>query len=140
MHEAMTAEAMATRIKEFAPALGDISVERSVSGNAIITFSNFVGSEPLKLGLNLESQYFVPLKSWTKLGSLEVEAEIGFQLAPAMIYISADGTLQQLTAACDVVPLAGMNLVGFAEHLLALYRFWFVSPAFRGRARSYLSA
>lgn len=140
MQEAMTTEAMATRIKEFAPALNDISVERSPSGNAIITFNNFVGSEPLRLGLNLASQYFVPLKSWTKLGQLEVEAEIGFQLAPAMVYIAADGTLQQLTVASNVVPLTGMNLVGFAEHLLALYRFWFTSPAFRSRANAYLSA
>lgn len=138
MLERMTADAMATRIKDFMPSLDDLSVVRSESGNAIITLNHFIENEPLQLGLNLGGQYFVPLKSWTDLDSLETEAEIGFQLAPAIIGISANGTLQQTDAAGNCVQLTEKNLIGFAEHLLALYRFWFASPAFRGRARSYL--
>lgn len=139
MLEKLTADAMAARIKAYTPSVNNVSVERTETGNAIMKFSDFFDNESLQLGLNLASQYFTPLKSRTNLGSLETEAEIGFQLRPTALTMSTTGTLQQLSAAGTTVELTGLNLVAFAEHILSLYRFWFTSPAFRGRAHSYFS-
>lgn len=138
--EKMTTDAMAASIKKFTPSVNNVSVERTHTQNLILTFADFFPDEPLQFGLNLSGQYFVPLKSWTNLGSLETEAEIGFQLKPTKLSISEDGILRQVTHAGATLELTGLNLVGFAEHLLSLYRFWFTSPAFRGRARSFLSS
>lgn len=137
MLDKMTTEAMAASIKAFTPSVNNLLVERMEGGNAILTISGFVGDECLQLGLNIANQYFAPRKSWTELGSVETEAEIGFQLRPTTVGISAEGTLQQVTLQGATVELTGVNLVAFAEHLLALYRFWFTSPAFRHKAQAY---
>lgn len=132
----MTIEDMAARLKAYTPSVNNLLVEPTAIGNAILTFGDFVDNKPLQLGLNMFGQYFAPFKSWTELGSLEIQAEIGFQIQPATLTMSSGGVLQKVTGAGTVVDLTGSNLVSFAEHVLALYRFWYTSPAFRSAGRS----
>lgn len=137
MLQKMTAEAMAATLKAYEPSLNNLSLERTAEGNAILTMIGFWNNEPLQLGLNFANQYFAPLRSWTELGSVETEAEVGFQLRPTTILISDKGELQQVAPGGAIVELSGTTLVAFAEHLLALYRFWFTSPAFRHKSHVY---
>jgi hypothetical protein len=125
-----TAAEMAEKLRNYKPT--GVRVETLDEDNVRMSLVDFHDGEPLQFKLNMDSQRFAPLATWTELGGAETDASIAFYLTGATLDLW-DETLMvmPLDESKEPYELAAEDVLGLGEQLVNLLGFWYTSPAFR---------